>query len=123
MKKADVDLNSLPRPAIYLISAVVIAGLLTIIILAQKQPAVLALLFLPLPVALLIFFPRTGLMVVFIGVYSLDWLSRVLGILPTQVRWLPEMVIFSTLIYILLRHSGEGLIILKKTPIDHYVIG
>lgn len=123
MKKADVNLNNLPRPAIYLIFAAAVAGLLTIIILAQKQPAVLALLFLPLPVALLILFPRAGLTGVFIGVYSLDWLSRVLGILPTQARWLPEAVIFSTLIYVLLRRSGAGLIVLKKTPIDRYIIG
>ena len=123
MKKAAINLNSLPRPVIFLLYTVAFVGLLTFIILAQKQPYILALLFLPIPILLLIIFPRVALTSVFIGVYSLDWLSRVLGILPTQVRWLPEGVIFATLIYILLRRSGEGLIVLKKTPIDRYIIG
>ena len=123
MKNAAFNLKSLPRPAIFLISAAAFAALLIIIILGQKQPALLALLFLPIPILLLILFPRVALTGVFIGVYSLDWLSRVLGILPTQVRWLPEVVIFSMLIYILMRHSGEGLIVLKKTPIDRYILG
>jgi hypothetical protein len=68
-------------------------------------------------------FAHIALLGIFAGIYSLDWFSRVLGILPTQVRWLPETLIVLLLVYVFLLRSANGKLILRKTPIDRYFIG
>jgi hypothetical protein len=91
---------------------------------STQSSRILTLLFIA-PVGLLIVFalPKISLTAVFLGIYSLDWLSRVLGILPTQVRWVPEGLIYLMLATLLFRQSLEGKLILRKTPIDRYLIG
>lgn len=67
--------------------------------------------------------PKYGLIAIFLGVYSLDWLSRVLGILPNQVRWIPEGLIVLLVIYTVLLRSFKDKLIFKRTPIDIFMVG
>lgn len=122
MNKVNIHFDNPTRSAILLTVLAVFIGLLTGIVAAQGKPLFLALLLAPLGVFFLFRFPNLSLVGIFVGVYSLDWLSRVLGILPTQVRWLPEGLIILTIVFILLRVVVDGKSKLRKTPIDLYFV-
>ncbi len=76
-----------------------------------------ALLCVPLAGIAMIVQPWIGLYAILVGAYSLDWLSRALGLLPTQARWLPDLILVTLALVVIAKAVLErkGL---RRTPLD-----
>ena len=66
-------------------------------------------------------FPAVGLYTLFIGVFSLDWLARVLQVLPSASRYLTDVILVLLLMAVILRLVSQKKQ-LRRTPIDLPVI-
>ncbi|OQY92044.1 MAG: hypothetical protein B6D41_08615, partial [Chloroflexi bacterium UTCFX4] len=70
---------------------------------------------------IIIRFPAIGLYALFIGVFSLDWLSRVLQILPSASRYLTDVILALLLVAAVGRLLGAKRLP-RRTPIDASVL-
>lgn len=70
---------------------------------------------------IIIRFPAIGLYALFIGVFSLDWLSRVLQILPSASRYLTDVILALLLVAAVGRLLGAKKLP-RRTPIDAPVL-
>jgi len=87
-----------------------------------RGPILAILLLAPFAGLFIVLYPKVGLYVILVSTYTFDWLSRVLGVLPTQARWLPDIVLallIIPLVYRLLFKEKQ----LQKTPIDWFFLG
>ncbi len=66
-------------------------------------------------------FPAIGLYALFIGVFSLDWLARVLQALPGASRYATDAILVLLLIAVVVRLAGQKKA-LRRTPIDLTVL-
>jgi len=65
-------------------------------------------------------YPKIGLILIFISLFLLDWLSDVIGIIPRQITWIPDVIII-ILIFKILSISS----IKKKFPntsINYFIL-
>lgn len=63
---------------------------------------------------------KAGLVLVFVSLFLLDWLSDVIGLIPRQVTWVPEVILIILLLKILFISATEKKFL--RTPIDYLVL-
>ncbi len=100
-----------------LIGMVVIVTALLLTIGFKYGPA--AVVVLPLALVGTVFVarhPHWGVYGLLVGAFSLDWLSREVGILPTQARWVTDALLV-LLVLLVARRRWQGLGS-TKTPVD-----
>jgi len=52
-------------------------------------------------------YPKAGLILIFISLFLLDWLSDVIGIIPRQITWVPEIILIILIFKILFISATE----------------